>query len=94
MARVGPILIGACFIAAASWGLLFANIALYDIGHTQQGLSCREPPQSAYCADLATREGIWNGVIVLAFLALMAGPVLILRGAVERPKPHAGSRPL
>ncbi|HYM39195.1 MAG TPA: hypothetical protein VEY12_03480 [Thermoplasmata archaeon] len=77
-ARVGAVLLGIGLILAAGFGVWFAPIRLYDIGHAQQGASCRVPPQSQACADLANQALLWNGVIVLAGLAFVAGAFLLI----------------
>jgi len=80
------ILLGVGLIVAAGFGYFFAWLSLGDISHSQQGYSCREPPQNQECSALAAQLLFWQGVQVMSMIAFVAGLLLpILAWIFEKP---------
>jgi len=93
MARVWALLLGVGLVGAACVGILFAEIGLGDLSHTQQGYSCQDPPQNQECADLAARAQFWNGVIALAILTFVLVPAVLIFSSGRRVAPDEDTRP-
>lgn len=92
MARVAAVLLGVALVVAGGYGFLIYVFTAGSFGHAEEGL-CAGAETSPQCTALRAQEAFWNGVMVLSFLAIVAGVLLFLvpgkgrdEGLVEGPR--------